>query len=153
LLRERVSVRNLETLLEVLADFAPRTKDAEVLTEYARHALARQICAEYADEEGRLRVVTLAPDLEKEIIDAVRQAESGEYIPLEPARAEQIARNTVQAVQPLVLGGQEPIVLASAQARRYFRRIVERKLPKIVVLSYNEIDPAVKLESEGQVGK
>lgn len=153
LLRERVSIRNLETILEVLADFGPRTKDPEILTEYARHALARHICAEYIDDESRLHVVTLAPELEKEIVDAIRQAESGEYIPLEPARAEAIARNTVQAVQPLVMAGQEPIVLTSAQVRRYFRRIVERKIPKVVVLSFNEIDPAVKLESEGQVSK
>ncbi|MBX7256130.1 MAG: flagellar biosynthesis protein FlhA [Candidatus Hydrogenedentes bacterium] len=153
LLRERVSIRNLETILEVLADFGPRTKDPEILTEYSRHALARHICAEYIDDESRLHVVTLAPDLEKEIIDAIRQAETGEYIPLEPARADAIARNTVQAVQPLVMAGQEPIVLTSAQVRRYFRRIVERKIPKVVVLSFNEIDPAVKLESEGQVSK
>lgn len=151
LLRERVSIRNLEVILEVLADFGPRTKDPEILTEYSRHALARQICAEYTDEEGRLHVVVLAPELEKEILDAVRQAESGEYIPLKPPRAEAIARSTVQAVQPLVLAGQEPIVLTTAQVRRFFRRIVERHLPKIVVLSYNEIDPAVHLESEGQI--
>jgi flagellar biosynthesis protein FlhA len=151
LLRERVSIRNLESILEVLADFAPRTRDIEVLTEYARHALARQICAEYADEEGVLRVVTLSPDIEREIIEAVRKADTGEYIPIEPGRAEILARNTVQAVQPMVLGGQDPIVLTSAQVRRYFKRIVERQMPKIVVLSYNEIDPTVKLESEGQV--
>ncbi len=151
LLRERVSIRNLESILEVLADFGPRTRDIEVLTEYARHALARQICAEYADEEGVLRVVTLSPDIEREIIEAVRKAETGEYIPIEPGRAEDLARKTVQAVQPMVLGGQEPVVLTSAQVRRYFKRIVERQMPKIVVLSYNEIDPAVRLESEGQV--
>ena len=151
LLRERVSIRNLETILEVLADFAPRTRDPEVLTEYVRHALARQICAGHADEDGVLRVVTLAADIEREIIEAVRKAETGEYIPVEPNRAEEIARKTVQAVQPMVLGGQDPIVLTSAQVRRYFRRIVERHMSKIVVLSYNEIDPAVRLESEGQV--
>ncbi len=151
LLRERVSIRNLETILEVLADFAPRTRDAEVLTEYARQALARQICAEYVDERNALHLVTLAPELEREILDAVRQSETGEYIPLAPARADAIARKTVDAVQPLVMSGQDPIVLTSAPVRRYFRRIVERFLPRIVVLSYNEIDPAVRLESEGQV--
>ena len=81
LLRERVSVRNMETILEVLADFGPRTKDTEVLTEYVRHALARHICAGYLDEEGKLHVVTLAPELEKEILDAVRQGATGEYVP------------------------------------------------------------------------
>ncbi|HNV20563.1 MAG TPA: flagellar biosynthesis protein FlhA, partial [Candidatus Hydrogenedentes bacterium] len=151
LLRERVSIRNLETILEVLADFAPRTRDAEVLTEYARQALARQICAEYVDERNALHLVTLAPELEREILDAVRQSETGEYIPLAPARADALARKTVDAVQPLVMSGQDPIVLTSAPVRRYFRRIVERFLPRIVVLSYNEVDPAVRLESEGQV--
>jgi flagellar biosynthesis protein FlhA len=151
LLRERVSIRNLETILEVLADFGPRTRDIEVLTEYARHALARQICAEYTDEEGVLRVVTLSSDIEREIVEAVRKAETGEFIPIEPGRAEDLARKTVQAVQPMVLGGQDPVVLTSAPVRRYFKRVVERQMPKIVVLSYNEIDPAVRLESEGQV--
>jgi len=151
LLRERVSIRNLELILQTLADFGPRTREAEVLTEYVRHALARQICASYADEEGQLRVVTLSPDLERELLDAIRQADAGEYVPIDPARAEQIARTTVQSVQPLVLSGQEPVVLTSAQVRRYFRRIVERHMPKLVVLSYNEIDPAIRLESEGQV--
>lgn len=151
LLRERVSIRNLEVILEVLADFGSRTRDPDLLTEYARQALARQICADYADEDSVLRVVTLAPDLEREILDAVQRAESGEYVPIKPERAERIAQRTVEAVQPLVLGGQEPVVLTSAQVRRYFRRIVERMLPKIVALSYNEIDAGVKLESEGQV--
>ena len=151
LLRERVSVRNLEIILQTLADYAPRTRDTEVLTEYVRHALARQICASYADEDSQLRVVTLSPELERELLDAIRQADAGEYVPIDPRRAEDVAKATVQAVQPLVLSGQEPVVLTSAQVRRYFRRIVERHMPKLVVLSYNEVDPAIRLESEGQV--
>jgi flagellar biosynthesis protein FlhA len=151
LLRERVSIRNLETVLEVLADYGPRTKDTEVLTEYARHALARQICAELADEEGRLRVVVLAPELEQEIQEAIQQSQGGEYVPVNPNRADEMARATVQAVQPLVLSGQEPVVLTTAQVRRFFRRIVERHMPKLTVLSYNEIDPSLRLESEGQI--
>lgn len=151
LLRERVSIRNLETILEVLADFGPRTRDPELLTEYVRQALARQICAAYADEDNVLHVATLAPEIEHEILGAVRQAETGEYAPVEPARADAIARATIEAVHPLVAAGYDPIVLTSAQVRRYFRRIVERHIPKIVVLSYNEIDPAARLESLGQV--
>ena len=72
LLRERVSIRNLETILEVLADYAPRTKDTDLLTEYVRHALSRQVCSEYKDDDGNLRVVVLAPTLEKEILDAIQ---------------------------------------------------------------------------------
>lgn len=151
LLRERVSIRNLETILEVLADYGTRTKDTEVLAEYCRHALARQICEAYKDERNRLRVVTVAPELENEILEALRNAQTTDYIPLPPQRADGIAARTVDAVQPLVLSGSEPIVLCSAQVRRFFRRIVERHLPKIVVLSYNEIDPSVTLEGEGQV--
>ena len=151
LLRERISIRNLQIILEVLADFAPRTKDLEVLTEYVRHGLAREICANYADEEGKLHVVTLSPDLEAEILAAVEQAESTEYIPFDPERLQTIAGRTAEAVQPLVLSGQEPVILTSAPVRRFFRRIVERQLPRVVVLSYNEIDPSIQLESEGQV--
>ncbi len=151
LLRERVSIRNLEMVLETLCDYGPRTKDTEVLAEYCRHALAREICAGYADEKGVLRVVTVSPELEQEILNAIAQAETGEYIPVPPARADELAERTAQAVQPLVLSGQEPVVLTSAPVRRYFKRIVQRRIPKIVVLSYHEIDPAVRLESEGQV--
>ena len=151
LLAERVSVRNLEVILEVLADYARRTRDPELLTEYCRHALARQICASYADEDNVLHIVTLAPELEREILRTVRQSEAGDHAPLEPARVETIASRTAAAVQPLVVSGREPIILTSAQVRRYFRRILERHIPKAVVLSYNEVDPSVQLESEGQV--
>lgn len=151
LLRERVSIRNLETILEILADYGPRTKDVDILTEYVRHALARQICADYTDEEGYLRVVTLSPKLEKEIVDAVQQVESGEFIPIDPGRADAFAAATVGAVQALVHAGNEPIVLTTSQVRRYFRRLVLRQIQKLVVLSYNEIDPAVHLESVGQI--
>ena len=151
LLRERISIRNLPIILESLADFAPRTKDTDVLTEYVRHALAREICAAYVDEESKLRVVTLAPELEQTILAAVQQADTTEYVPLDPNVAERIGTNTAEAVKPLVLSGQEPVVLTSAPVRRYFLRIAERYVPKLTVLSYNEIDPAVQIESEGQV--
>jgi len=151
LLRERVSIRNLQIILETLADFAGRTKDTDILTEYVRHALARQICADYKDEEGALRVVTLSPALEQELNDAVQKAEPGRYIPVDPARAEAIAQSAAKALQPMVRAGYEGIVLTSAQVRRYFKRIAESRTPKVIVMSYNEIDPAVKLNSEGTV--
>ncbi len=151
LLRERVSVRNLQIILETLADYAPRTKDTDILTEYVRHALARQICADYKDEEGVLRVVTLSPTLEQELSEAIQKAEPGRFIPVDPARADAIAQAAARAVQPMVRAGYEGIVLTSAQVRRYFRRMAESRTPKIVVMSYNEVDPAVKLNSEGTV--
>lgn len=151
LLLERVTIRNLELILETLADFGPRTKDPELLTEYCRHALARQISAEYADEENVLRVVTLAPELEQEILEAVRASDTGDWIPLAPARIEAIGQGMTQALQPLVMSGHDPVLITSAQIRRYVRRLIVRVLPKAVVLSFNEIDPSVQLESEGQV--
>ncbi|MBI2423771.1 MAG: flagellar biosynthesis protein FlhA [Candidatus Hydrogenedentes bacterium] len=152
LLRERVSIRNLETIMEVLCSYGTRTKDAEILSEYVRHALAREICATHVDEDGILRVVTVAPKLEQEILDAINKAETGDYIPVSPERVEAISEACATAIQPLLLAGQEPVVLTSAPVRRYFRRIVERRIPKILILSYNEVDPAVHLESSGQVG-
>lgn len=151
LLRERVSIRNLEIIFETLADFGRRTKDAEVLAEYVRHALARQICADYVNEEGQLVVVTVDPALEQEILEAVRQSETGEFIPLSPERTDAIANAALEALQPMVNAGNDPIVLTSAPARRYILRIIERMLPRVIVLSYNEIDPAARLESEGQI--
>jgi flagellar biosynthesis protein FlhA len=151
LLRERISVRNLETILEVLCDYGSRTKDTELLSEYARHALAREISSHYADENNTLTVVTLSAELEQEILAAVNQSDASDYVPVPPQRADAIAERTAAAVQPLVLMGQDPVVLTSAPVRRFFRRIVERHIPKIVVLSYNEIDPSVSLQSEGQI--
>ena len=151
LLRERVSIRNLEIVAETLCDYAARTKDLEVLTEYVRHALARSICAPYVDEKNVLRVVTISPALEREVLDAVGKAPTGEYVPVAPERADELSEMTLQALQALVLAGHEPLVLTSAPVRRYFKRIVERRVPKIVVLSYNEVDPAVQLESAGQI--
>ena len=151
LLRERVSVRNLEVILEVLADFGPRSKDTEVLAEYVRHALARQVCADLKDEKNVLHVVTLAPKLEQEILDAAQQADTRDFVPLAPARAEAIAKAAVLAVQRLVEMGYDPVVLTSAQSRRFVRRIVERHMAKVIVLSYNEVDSALRLESEGQI--
>lgn len=151
LLRERVSIRNLETILEALADYAPRTRDIELLTEYSRHRLGREICAGLVDEQGRLHVVTLAPSIEKEILDSIQKGTTGDYLPMDPRRADAIAVSIVEAVQSMVLMGHEPVVLTSAPVRRYVKRIVQRQQPKVIVLSYNEMDPAVQLESEGQV--
>ncbi|NIA13079.1 MAG: flagellar biosynthesis protein FlhA [Nitrospiraceae bacterium] len=152
LLRERVSIRNLEAILETLADYAPRTRDAELLTEYARHRLAREITSQFVDEEGKLHVVTVDSAIEQEILDALQRSETGEHIPLAPQRATAIAQAAIEAVQPMVMMGHEPLVLTSAPVRRYVKRMIERQQPKVMVLSYNEVDPAAQLESEGQVG-
>lgn len=151
LLRERVSIRNLETILEVLADYGTRTKDTDILTEYVRQALARQICADYKDEEGVLRVVTLSPQIEQTILNATQAVEGGGAAPIDPDLANTIAQSTAEAVQELAASGYDPMVLTTAQVRRFFKRMVESQVPKLIVLSYNEMDPSVQLESLGQV--
>ena len=151
LLRERVSIRNLESILEVLADYGTRTKDIDILTEYVRQALGRQICADYKDEEGILRVVTLSPQIEQTIVNATQNMEGGGYAPVEPDVANAIAESTAESVQALVSSGYDPLVLTTAQVRRFFKHMVESQVPKLVVLSYNEMDPSLQLESLGQV--
>jgi len=151
LLRERVSTRNLEIILETLADYAIKTKDLEILTEYVRHALSRQICTDYKDEDNVLRIATLVPELEQEILAATQNIESSEYIPIDPGRVQAISESVAKAIQPLISSGYDPVVLTSAQVRRYLKRMIEGHVPKVVVLSFNEIDPAVKLESQGIV--
>lgn len=151
LLRERVSIRNLESILEVLADYGTRTKDIDILTEYVRQALGRQICADYKDEEGVLRVVTLSPQIEQTIVNATQNMEGGGYAPVEPDVANAIAESTAESVQALASSGYDPVVLTTAQVRRFFKHMVENQVPKLVVLSYNEMDPSLQLESLGQV--
>lgn len=150
LLKERVSIRNLEIICEVLCDYGPKTKDTDILTEYVRHALARTICAPLL-ENNTLHIVTLSPSIEQELLDAIKKSEGLDYIPISPSRAQQICEKTASAIQRLILSGFEPVVVCSANVRRFYRRIIERKLTKVHVLSYNEIDPTVKVEIEGQV--
>ena len=150
LLRERVSIRDLQSIFEVLCDYAPRTKDTDVLTEYVRHALAREISGSLADEDDKLHVVTLDPPLEQEIQEASKNAED-EHMPIAPERADEITERTAEALQPLIAAGQDPVILCSAPVRRFLRRILERRIPKVIVISYNEVDPALSIESTGQV--
>ena len=150
LLRERVSIRDLQSIFEVLCDYAPRTKDTDVLTEYVRHALAREISGSLADEDDKLHVVTLDPPLEQEIQEASKNAED-EHMPIAPERADEITERTAEALQPLIAAGQDPVVLCSAPVRRFLRRILERRIPKVIVISYNEVDPALSIESTSQV--
>ena len=150
LLRERVSIRDLQSIFEVLCDYAPRTKDTDVLTEYVRHALAREISGSLADEDDKLHVVTLDPPLEQEIQEASKNAED-EHMPIPPERADEITERAAEALQPLIAAGQDPVILCSAPVRRFLRRILERRIPKVIVISYNEVDPALSIESTGQV--
>ena len=149
LLAEGVSVRNLEVILETLGDWAPRTKDPAVLTEYVRAALARGICSKLADDEGRLFVATLDPAMEDAVARGIEPGDSGAKPTLSPATARRIVQSIAKETAKLSAAGHAPVVLASAEIRPHVRRLAAQDVPGLVVLSYHEIVPDVKVESLG----
>jgi flagellar biosynthesis protein FlhA len=151
LLRERVSVRNLEAVVEALGDCAARTKDAEILTEYARNSLGRVICNSLAESDGRLYVVTMDPRLEESIDRAVQRTDSGSYLTLPPADIRRVVEAVSREVEKLATAGHGGVVLTSPQVRAHVRRMVESDLPSLAVISYNELVPEVQVESLGMV--
>lgn len=150
LLKEGVSVRDIVTILETLADYAPITHDTDMLTEYVRQALGRAISKKFIRDK-KSTVITLDPKLEQMIMDSIQKTEHGSYINLEPSVINKILNNLSKQVQKLVQLGQQPIVLASPFVRLYFRRLSEQSIPGLVVLSYNELDPSIEIQSIGTV--
>ncbi|MEC5188596.1 flagellar biosynthesis protein FlhA [Geobacillus thermodenitrificans] len=151
LLKEKVSIRNLPLIFEALADFARLTGDTDLLTEYVRQALARQITGQYAVPGEPLRVITLSGKVEKIIADAVQQTEHGRYLALDPTRAQVFVESVSQALDRYPFAGQTPILLCSPAVRMYVRQLTERHFPTIPVLSYNELEADVEVQSVGMV--
>lgn len=151
LLRERVSIRNLPTIFETLADFCKLTTDTDILTEYVRQSLSKQITKQYQPDEGPLKVITLAAEVEQAISESVKQTEQGNYLALEPNKTETILQNLAQLLEQLQLRGESPIILCSPAIRMYFRSLTERYFPQVPVLSYNELEPTVEVQSVGMV--
>lgn len=151
LLRERVPVRDLETVLETLSEWGSKTKDLEVLTEYVRNALRRTICGQYAgrDDDGGLRLVcvTLDPALEEQINAYIDRGASGTTVSMPARVAKRVADQIVRGLQPAVAAGHTPVVIASPQVRAVVRQIVEPHLPGVAVLGYNEVVNGVNVES------
>jgi len=151
LLRERVPIRNLETTLEILSDYVTITKDLDLLTEYVRQSLARTICADYADAEGKMHVMTIAPEIEEEMAGSIKEIQGVGRAVLEPAQMRQIISAVAKGAEKAISLGHQPVILCAGQVRRFLKRMVEKSVPNVVVLSFNEIDPSVTLESEGTV--
>lgn len=150
LLRERISIRNLVTILETLADYAPLTKDSELLTEYVRHALARQISRQYAPGDS-LTCLTLDPQLENAIHGAIQRTESGSYVALDPQTIQRIIDSLSRELPKLTNLGYQPAVLASPAVRMAFRKITERVAPNLIVLSYADLESKVEVQAVGMV--
>ena len=129
LLRERVCIRDLVTILETLADYGPLTKDTDLLTEYARQSLARQISQQYRPGSGPLAVLTLDPSVEEMIRNALQKTEYGNYLALAPQEAEKLLRGVENKFQEAIDRGYQPILLCSPVIRFYLRRFLEKQFP------------------------
>jgi flagellar biosynthesis protein FlhA len=151
LLKENVSIRNLPVIFETLADFGKVTSDTDLLTEYVRQALARQITNQYSSTSDTLKVVTISGRVEKLIAEGIQQTEHGNYLSLDPAVSQGILESIASQVEQLALIDQTPIVLCSPAVRMYVRQITERYFPQIPILSYNELEASVEVQSVGVV--
>lgn len=151
LLKESVSIRNLPIIFEVLADYGKMTSDTDLLTEYVRQGLARQITSQYTVQEGLLRVLTLSGKVEKMMAEAVQQTEHGNYLSLDPNVSQAIVESIAKQTETLSFQEQSPIVLCSPAVRMYVRQITERYFPHMAVLSYNELEANVEVQSVGVV--
>ena len=150
LVRERISIRDLVTILEALGDAAGTYRDIDTLTEYVRSRMARSICSQYAQPEG-LYVVTLDPSLEQLLLDSLDVTEHGTYLAPDPKVYRALISSLVAESERMASGGLQPIVLTSSGLRPHFRRLIERAVPQTVVLSYDEIAPEVKVNAVGMV--
>ncbi|CAN7468769.1 flagellar biosynthesis protein FlhA [Paenibacillus sp. LjRoot153] len=151
LLREKISVRDLVTILETLADYGTYTKDPEILTEYVRQSLSRQITQQFTSHGDSLKVITVGPSVEKKIADSVQQSDQGSYLALDPSSSQIIYHRVTEQVTKLIQSGQQPVILTSPTIRMYVRQLLERTLQDIPVLSYSELEPSVEIQSMGVV--
>ncbi|WP_282140260.1 flagellar biosynthesis protein FlhA [Cytobacillus oceanisediminis] len=151
LLRENVSIRNLPVIFETLADFAKSTSDTDLLTEYARQALARQITNQFSQQGDSIKVVTLSGKVEKLVAEGVQQTEHGNYLSMDPTVSQNILESIASQVEQLSLMEQTPIVLCSPAVRMYVRQLTERYFPQIPILSYNELEANAEVQSVGVV--
>jgi len=151
LLREGVSIRNMPAILEVVADNLGKTKDLETLTEFARQRLGRSLCELHADGNGTLHAVTLDPTIEQRLAGAVGHPADPEAPPVSPAYLQQVVEKIGEAVAQATKGGVDVVLLARSSVRRFLGELVRASLPKVSVLSYNEVVPAKTVETLGIV--
>lgn len=151
LLAEGISIRDLITIFETLADYAPTTRDTDVLTEYVRQNLKRAISNQYFFSNEPTSVVTLDPKAEQEIMNSVKQTEQGSYLALDPDYAQRLLTSLKEETGKLEELGRTPIIITSPIVRMYFKKLTAEQFKNLHVLSYNEIDSDVELQSVGMV--
>jgi len=151
LLREKVPIRDMVTILEAIGDYSSITKDIDILTEYVRQALGRQLANLYVNEDGKISVITISPQVEQLIRDNVQETEQGNYLTMDPQKAQQIINSLNNTLEQVVLMGTQTVILCPPVIRLYFRKLIERNYPNIPVLSYNEIPANIEVEAVGTV--
>lgn len=151
LLKENVSIRNLPVIFETLADYGQMTKDMDLITEYVRQALSRQISKQYSMPGSPMYVVTLSGKVEKLIADNVQQTEHGNFLSMDPQTSQNVIEAASQELERLSQMGQVPILLCSPAVRMYVKQLIARYMSNVPILSYNELEPDVEVQSVGVV--
>ena len=151
LLKERVSIRDLLTIMETTADSIAISKDPDILTEYVRQRLARSIVKQYETAEGILPLVTIDQKIEDILRDGIQKADHGSYLSLEPNLAQKILLSINQTLERMAQANYQPIILCSPTIRRHLKKLLDRFLPQVVVLSHNELTTQAKIQSLGTV--
>ena len=151
LLQEGISIRDLLTIFETLADHASTTHDTDVLTEYVRQSLKRAISNKYFPANETTSVITLDPKVEQEIMQSVKQTEQGAYLTLDPEKTKNIMNSVETEVAKLENLGKSSIVITSPIVRMYFKKLTEDYFKDLIVVSYNEVESNVELQSVGMV--
>ena len=152
LLKERVSIKDIVTILEALADYSVLTKDIDRLTEHVRQGLARQIIQPLLDQNKKLQVITLDPKIEQLILDNLKPSDYGNYVNIDPNVVNSLIKRIASEVEKALLKGQNPAILCAPVVRINLKRMSERQLPNIVILSYNELVQGIDIQALGMVG-
>ena len=150
LLNERISIRDMATIMEVLADYARATKDPEILTEYVRHAMGRQITQQVV-QGNMLPCVTLDPALENRIVGSIQRTDHGSYVSLDPESMRRMINSLTNEIDKLANQGYPAVVLTSPAVRLYFRKLVERSVQGLIIVSHAEIDQSVEIQILGVI--
>jgi len=152
LLRERISIRDLLTIVETLADFAPMGKDPDLLTEYVRQRVSKGMLAPYLLEGKVLQVTTLDRKLEEILTKNIKHTEHGSYLTLDPRLVEEVVHSVTKEVEHQVASNTQPVIMTSPSLRRHFRKLIEPSLPAVFVISHAEIADDINLQASGKVG-
>jgi flagellar biosynthesis protein FlhA len=151
LLREQVSIRDMLTIVETLADYASLTKDPDLLTEYVRHKLARSFITPFVDDDGMLKLITLKQDVEDLLVRGIHKTEHGAYLSIDPGIADHLIKSVREVAEKAMATNIQPILVTSPQLRRHLKKMIEHFVPSLMVLSQTELLSDMKFRSIGEV--